>query len=229
MCLAVSAATEFSGMKWRSALIQPDSSADLRSGILPNRARSRMASLSHSAVTKIAVRPDGHWLSATESDQRSRLWRLPRTAEAPGDDSSDLAAAMDGPFRVASDSLAGWRTAGVGWAATGWLVVAAGLGDRSSRSLSRKSCRFGAPAQSTPAAAFGCSDWRGNTIENSPGGENKVPFEKTLWLQHLKTAWRSACKSDPLLRGKRTHLGNDLTTGSCVVFEYHDKYYKLKY
>ena len=30
--------------------------------------------------------------------------------------------------------------------------------------------------------------------------------------------WRSACKSDPLRRGKQTHLGNDLTTGSCVVF-----------
>jgi len=32
--------------------------------------------------------------------------------------------------------------------------------------------------------------------------------------------WRSACKSDPLRRGKRTHLGNDLTTGSCVVFRH---------
>ena len=32
--------------------------------------------------------------------------------------------------------------------------------------------------------------------------------------------WRSACKSDPLRRVKRTHLGNDLATGSCVVFRH---------
>ena len=32
-----------------------------------------------------------------------------------------------------------------------------------------------------------------------------------------KSGWRSACKSDPLRRGNRTHLGNDMTTGSCVV------------
>ena len=37
-------------------------------------------------------------------------------------------------------------------------------------------------------------------------------------LDEFAQEWRSACKSDPLRRGKRTHLGSDLTTGSCVVF-----------
>ncbi len=49
--------------------------------------------------------------------------------------------------------------------------------------------------------------------------ERLIAHCKREWLPG-KSDWRSACKSDPLRRVKRTHLGNDLATGSCVVFRH---------
>ena len=51
-----------------------------------------------------------------------------------------------------------------------------------------------------------------------PGTSKWNKIEHKLFC-HI-TRWRSACKSDPLRRGNRTHLGNDMTTGSCVVFKH---------
>ena len=48
------------------------------------------------------------------------------------------------------------------------------------------------------------------------GGSNSTKCLNDIEVYDIENdAWKSACKSDPLQRGKPIHLGSDCTTGGC--------------
>ena len=55
------------------------------------------------------------------------------------------------------------------------------------------------------------------------GQQRFLKIRPQLEEDRTNAGWRSACKSDPLRRGKRTHLVCDVATRSCVVFGHYSR------
>ena len=57
-------------------------------------------------------------------------------------------------------------------------------------------------------------------LDCMPSGMELFPAANDDQWTLIKKVWRSACKSDPLRRGNRTHLVCGVATRSCVVFRH---------